>query len=63
MKSPRERAAEGLQVGDQFTIARCFSDDDIRHFAQVSRDYNPVHCDARYAQLRKFKAPLSLIHI
>jgi acyl dehydratase len=59
MKSPRQRAAEGLQVGDQFTIVRCFSDDDIRHFAQVSRDYNPVHCEARYAQLRKFKAPIA----
>lgn len=47
--SPRERAAEGLQVGDRFTIVRCFSDDDIRQFAQISRDYNPVHCEARYA--------------
>ena len=59
MKSPRERAAEGLQVGDRFTIVRCFSDDDIRQFAQISRDYNPVHCDARYAQLCRFKAPIA----
>jgi acyl dehydratase len=59
MKSPRERAAEGLQVGDRFTIVRCFSDEDIRQFAQISRDYNPVHCDARYAELRRFKAPIA----
>ncbi|WP_248795885.1 MaoC family dehydratase [Pseudomonas sp. MWU13-2105] len=59
MKSPRERAAEGLEVGDRFTIVRCFSEDDIRQFAQISRDYNPVHCDARYADLRKFKAPIA----
>jgi acyl dehydratase len=59
MKSPRERAAEGLQVGDRFTIVRCFSDDDIRQFAQISRDYNPVHCDARYATIRGFKAPIA----
>ncbi|MBV7565746.1 MaoC family dehydratase [Pseudomonas sp. PDM27] len=59
MKSPRERAAEGLQVGDRFTIVRCFTEDDIRQFAQISRDYNPVHCDARYAQLRRFKAPIA----
>ena len=59
MKSPRERAAEGLEVGDQFTIVRCFSDDDVRRFAQISRDYNPVHCDARYASLRGFKAPIA----
>ncbi|MGW8461525.1 MaoC family dehydratase [Pseudomonas sp. CLCA07] len=59
MKSPRERAAEGLQIGDRFTIVRCFSEVDIRQFAQISRDYNPVHCDARYAQLRRFKAPIA----
>jgi acyl dehydratase len=59
MKSPRERAAEGLQVGDRFTIVRCFTEDDIRQFAQISRDYNPVHCDARYAELRRFKAPIT----
>lgn len=29
MKSPRERAAEGLQVGDCFTVSRCFSEDEI----------------------------------
>ena len=59
MKSPRERAAEGLQVGDRFTIVRCFSDDEIHQFAQISRDYNPVHCDARYAELRSFNAPIA----
>ncbi len=59
MKSPRERAAEGLQVGDRFTRVRCFSDDDIRQFAQISRDYNPVHCDARYAVIRRFKEPIA----
>ncbi|MCY1414280.1 MaoC like domain protein [compost metagenome] len=59
MKSPRECAAEGLKIGDRFTIVRCFSADDIRQFAQVSRDYNPVHCDGSYAELRGFKAPIA----
>ena len=59
MKSPRERAAEGLEVGDQFTVVRCFTEDDIRRFAQISGDYNPVHCDTRYAELRGFKAPIA----
>lgn len=57
MKSLRARAAEGLQVGDRFTIVRCFSADDIRQFAQISRDYNPVHCDVRYAELRGSRRP------
>jgi len=59
MKSPRERAAEGLQAGARFTVIRCFSEDDIRQFAQISRDYNPVHCDTGYAELRGFKAPIA----
>ena len=59
MKSLRERAAEGLQVGDRFTIVRCFSHEDVRRFAQISRDYNPVHCDAHYASIRGFKAPVA----
>lgn len=41
MESPRERSAEGLQVGDRFNIVRWFTLDDIRQLAQISRDYNP----------------------
>lgn len=54
--SLRARAAQGLQVGDSFTLSRCFSDDDIAAFTRISRDYNPVHCDTAYAGLRGFKA-------
>lgn len=59
MKSPRAHAADGLQVGDRFTVVRCFSTEDIRRFAQISRDYNPVHCDATYAELRRFREPIA----
>jgi 3-hydroxybutyryl-CoA dehydratase len=54
----RERAAEGLQVGDLFTTSRTFTDDDIIRFAHISRDYNPVHFDARFAKARNFPAPI-----
>jgi len=59
MKSLRERAAEGLKAGDSFTVKRCFSDEDIRQFAALSRDYNPVHCHAGYAAVRGFDAPIA----
>ncbi|WP_095083495.1 MaoC family dehydratase [Pseudomonas sp. Irchel s3h17] len=59
MKSFRQRAAEGLQTGDSFTLSRCFSEDDIQRFAQISRDYNPVHFDAHFAEARHFRAPVS----
>jgi 3-hydroxybutyryl-CoA dehydratase len=54
----RERAAEGLQVGDSFRTSRTFTDDDVTLFAQISRDYNPIHFDARFAKARKFSAPI-----
>ncbi|PMY59733.1 MULTISPECIES: MaoC family dehydratase [Pseudomonas] len=59
MKSFRQRATEGLQAGDRFTLSRCFSEADIQGFATLSRDYNPVHFDAEFAAARRFRAPVS----
>ncbi len=58
MISFRQRAAQGLQVGDTFQTSRSFSQDDVRRFAQLSRDYNPVHFDQRFATARNFSAPI-----
>ena len=52
----RQRAAQGLQVGDSFRTSRIFTDDDLIRFAKISRDYNPVHFDARFAKARKLPA-------
>jgi 3-hydroxybutyryl-CoA dehydratase len=54
----RQRAAEGLQVGNSFRTSRTFTDDDVIRFAKISRDYNPVHFDARFAEARNFPAPI-----
>ena len=54
----RERAAAGLQVGDAFRTSRTFTTDDVLHFARISRDYNPVHFDARFAEARNFPRPI-----
>src|SRR5512136_2324109 len=54
----RERAAEGLQVGDTFKTSRTFTEDDVLRFARISRDYNPVHFDARFAKAKNFSAPI-----
>lgn len=58
MVSPRERAAEGLQVGDLFRATRTYTDDDVKRFAEISRDYNPIHFDARFAEARNFSEPI-----
>jgi 3-hydroxybutyryl-CoA dehydratase len=54
----RERAAEGLEVGDTFRTTRTFTNDDVTLFAQISRDYNPIHFDARFAKAWNFSAPI-----
>lgn len=58
MAGLRERAAEGLQAGDSFRTTRTFTDDDVTLFAQISRDYNPIHFDVRFAKARSFRAPI-----
>ena len=58
MSGLRNRAAEGLQVGDAFQTVRTFTQDEVIRFAQISRDYNPVHFDDRFAEARGFQAPI-----
>ena len=54
----RKRAAAGLQAGDRFRTSRTFTDDDVVRFARISKDYNPVHFDTRFAEARNFRAPI-----
>lgn len=54
----RERAAEGLKIGDSFKTVRTFTDDEVALFAKITRDYNPVHFDTRFAKARNFSAPI-----
>lgn len=54
----RKKAAKGLEVGDIFRTTRTFTIDDVRQFAETSKDYNPIHFDARFAEARNFRAPI-----
>jgi len=50
----RKRTIEGLRVGDTFSVSRTFTEQDVVRFAEISRDYNPVHFDERFARAKKF---------
>ena len=50
----REKAIEGLNVGDTFSIARKFTENDMNLFADITRDYNPVHFDERFTKVKGF---------
>ena len=54
MPAIRQRAIEGLKVGDRFSVRRTFSEQDMIAFAEITRDYNPVHFDDRFAALKNF---------
>jgi acyl dehydratase len=50
----RIRAVEGLKVGDSFSYTRVFSKNDTARFGDMTRDYNPVHYDRRWAQTKGY---------
>ena len=54
MSEIRTKAIEGIEVGDTFTVTRTFSQDDVLSFGDITRDYNPVHFDERFAREKKF---------
>ncbi len=43
-----------LAVGDSASRTKTFSDDDVRTFAEISGDNNPIHLDDEYAAGTQF---------
>jgi len=54
MSEIRQKSIKGLKVGDSFTVKRTFTETDMTAFATITRDYNPVHFDDRFAAAKKF---------
>jgi acyl dehydratase len=55
MSNIRQRAIAGLKRGDSFAVSRTFTERETLAFAEISRDYNPVHFDSRFATVKKFQ--------
>lgn len=45
-------------MGDTFVVTRQFSQADMRAFADITRDYNPVHFEKRFSDVKKFRGPI-----
>jgi acyl dehydratase len=58
MSHVRKKTIEGLNKGDSFSISRTFTEKDVAQFADLTRDYNPVHFDERFAGAKKFKGKI-----
>ena len=54
MTPAEDRAFDSLKVGDKASFERTISDDDVRAFADLSGDYNPLHTDDSYARTTEF---------
>jgi acyl dehydratase len=48
----RDRSTKGLRAGDSFSVTRRFTKEETEAFAELTRDYNPVHFEPRFAQAK-----------
>lgn len=49
---------ESIQVGDSYSNERVLSAEDVRTFAEVTGDDNPIHLDEDYARKAGFDKPV-----
>lgn len=55
---PKDLSINEISVGDSASIERVWSEEDVRAFATLSGDENPLHLDDEYASKTKFKKRL-----
>ena len=55
MTEIRNKTISGLKVGDTFCVTRTFSENDMLAFADLTRDYNPIHFDERFTRVKQLK--------
>lgn len=46
---------EDIKIGDKATIEKIFTFEDVKAFAEVTLDMNPIHLDEEYASKSLFK--------
>ncbi len=44
-----------IQVGQSYTFTKIISEEAVNQFAQITGDFNPLHCDPTYGKQTKFK--------
>jgi acyl dehydratase len=48
-----------INAGDTASLSKTIGDNDIRAFAAVTGDHNPLHLDAHFAQQTRFGRPIA----
>jgi 3-hydroxybutyryl-CoA dehydratase len=49
---------ENLKIGDKAVVTKAFTLNDVKAFAELTGDFNPVHFDESYAANTIFKKPI-----
>lgn len=49
---------EDLKIGQSESLERKFTAEDVKLFAEVTGDFNPIHLDEEYAATTIFKKPI-----
>ena len=55
MSQIRNQTIQGLTVGETFTVSRKFTEQEMITFADITRDYNPIHFDERFVAAKNLK--------
>lgn len=55
MSSQHFRSFEEIQVGDTASLVRKITEEDVRRFADLTGDNNPLHVDRAYAETTPYK--------
>ena len=55
MSHIRKKTIEGLSEGDRFSVTRTFHETDVVLFAEMTKDYNPVHFDTGFVKAKGFR--------
>jgi 3-hydroxybutyryl-CoA dehydratase len=60
LEKPRAcKTADELEIGEKFELEYEISDDDLRKFAELSGDWNPVHFDDDFAGKSMFRGRIA----
>ena len=49
---------ESIKEGQIFEFKRVITTEDVKSFADLTEDHNPLHCDEKYASTTQFKATI-----
>ncbi len=52
--SPTVARIEDFEPGQHVSLSRTFTDEDVRRFAELTRDTNPLHLDEEFAARTRF---------